>query len=193
MDRSNRLKKKYHQCSEQQETDQINYIKAKNDPMTEPKSLAESSQAAEKSKKISEDARKEYQNHLEKAKEEHPMLIKKIQDCYKELQRLEWERLSSVAMVLEIVVENVWAISFFFLFFFFLFFFFLFLFFLFLPLFPLFSSFFLFFPLSSFCCFKHQNFKISKIKFKKKKTIARKVFLRLTRIKQTNGGDGSRD
>ena len=47
--------------------------------MTDPKSLTELSQAAEKSKKTAEDARREYKTHLEKAKEEHPLHIKKIQ------------------------------------------------------------------------------------------------------------------
>ena len=47
--------------------------------MTDPKSLTEFSQAAEKSKKTAEDARREYKTHLDKAKEEHPLHIKKIQ------------------------------------------------------------------------------------------------------------------
>ena len=121
MDRSARLKKKYHECSEKQDSDEVVYVRAKNDPMSDPKSLAEYSQAAEKSKKIAEEARKEYKNHLEKAKEEHPQLIKKIQDNYKELQKLEWERLSSVARVLEIFVEQVLFFLLFFVFLFFVF------------------------------------------------------------------------
>jgi hypothetical protein len=107
MDQSTRLKKKYHQCREIQENDEHTYVRAKNDPMSDPKSLTLLSQTAEKSKKIAEDARREYQTHLEKSKEEHPILISNIQKSFNELQKFEWERLNAIARILDIFVGQV--------------------------------------------------------------------------------------
>jgi hypothetical protein len=107
MDQSTRLKKKYHQCREIQENDEHTYVRAKNDPMSDPKSLTLLSQTAEKSKKIAEDARREYQTHLEKSKEEHPILISNIQKSFNELQKFEWERLIAMECVLKILIGEV--------------------------------------------------------------------------------------
>ena len=81
-------------------------MEARNNPMTDPKTLTSLSQTAEKSKKVAEDARKEYQNHLEEAQQKHPVHVKNIQDLFSELQRLEWERLCIVAKILETFVEQ---------------------------------------------------------------------------------------
>ena len=97
-----------------QENDQIAYVRAKNDPMTDPKTLTLFSQSAEKSKKIAEEARREYMGHLERGKEEHPILIKNIQSAFKELQKLEWERLCVVSAVLHVFIEQVGRIRHFF-------------------------------------------------------------------------------